>query len=75
VYTPDFFVAKQHGLRNTTSWWSIDIASGFASYTGGGLSSQVNIMELLETTIPLPHLFLVPVLARGKENGADKHVM
>jgi hypothetical protein len=26
-FTPDLFLAEQFGLRNTTSWWSKDLAS------------------------------------------------
>jgi hypothetical protein len=27
LYTPDFLVMNHYGLRNTTSWWSKDLAS------------------------------------------------
>jgi hypothetical protein len=31
-YSSDFFVAEHYGLRNTTSWWSKDLASGRKMY-------------------------------------------
>jgi hypothetical protein len=30
-YFPDFFVAEHYGLRNTSSLWSMDLASGLCT--------------------------------------------
>jgi hypothetical protein len=47
-YTPYFFVADHYGWRNTTSWWSEDLASGQAlllAEVGGPLMSSASLIR------------------------------